>query len=143
VAPSLDRLSRSLQDPIGLVAELRRRQVGFRSLHEALDTTTPGCRLVFHAFAALAEFIRELTVEGTHEGLDAARTRGVRLGRPPARTPEQVRQARPAEQAHAVVERECGGVTVVVDGDALRVATDPARAPDLNPGPGRRRPGHA
>jgi DNA invertase Pin-like site-specific DNA recombinase len=92
--PSLDRLSRSLQDLITLVAELRRRGVGFRSLHEALDTTTPGGRLVFHVFAALAEFIRELIVEGTREGLDAARARGVRLGRPPALTAEQVRHAR-------------------------------------------------
>ena len=64
------------------------------SLHEALDTTTPGGRLVFHVFAALAEFIRELIVEGTREGLDAARTRGVRLGRPPAMTAEQIRHAR-------------------------------------------------
>ncbi len=94
VVPSLDRLSRSLQDLITLVAELRRRGVGFRSLHEALDTTTPGGRLVFHVFAALAEFIRELIVEGTREGLDAARARGVRLGRPPALTAEQVRHAR-------------------------------------------------
>ncbi len=94
VVPSLDRLSRSLSDLIGLVAELRRRGVGFCSLHEALDTTTPGGRLVFHVFAALAEFIRELIVEGTHEGLDAARARGQRLGRPPALTPEQVRYAR-------------------------------------------------
>ena len=45
-------------------------------------------------FAALAEFIRELIVEGTREGLDAARARGQRLGRPPAMTGEQVRQAR-------------------------------------------------
>jgi DNA invertase Pin-like site-specific DNA recombinase len=94
VVPSLDRLSRSLQDLIGLVAELRRRGVGFRSLHEALDTTTPGGRLVFHVFAALAEFIRELIVEGTREGLDAARARGQRLGRPPALTADQIRQAR-------------------------------------------------
>jgi len=94
VVPSLDRLSRSLQELIGLVTELRRRGVGFRSLHEALDTNTPGGRLVFHVFAALAEFIRELIVEGTREGLDAARARGVRLGRPPAMTPEQVRHAR-------------------------------------------------
>jgi DNA invertase Pin-like site-specific DNA recombinase len=94
VVPSLDRLSRSLQDLIGIVAELRRRGVGFWSLHEALDTTTPGGRLVFHVFAALAEFIRELIVEGTREGLDAARARGQRLGRPPALTPEQVRHAR-------------------------------------------------
>src|SRR5919198_824494 len=104
VVPSLDRLSRSLQDLIGLVAELRRRGVGFCSLHEALDTTTPGGRLVFHIFAALAEFIRELIIEGTHEGLAAARARGVRLGRPPAMTPEQVRSARTllAEPEHSV-----------------------------------------
>lgn len=94
VVPSLDRLSRSLQDLITLVAQLRRRGIGFRSLHEALDTTTPGGRLVFHVFAALAEFIRELIVEGTREGLAAARARGARLGRPPAMTPEQVRHAR-------------------------------------------------
>jgi DNA invertase Pin-like site-specific DNA recombinase len=50
--------------------------------------------LVFHVFAALAEFIRELIVQGTHEGLVAARARGVRLGRPPAMTQEQVRHTR-------------------------------------------------
>jgi DNA invertase Pin-like site-specific DNA recombinase len=94
VVPSLDRLGRSLQDLIAIVAGLRKRGIGFRSLHEALDTTTPGGRLVFHVFAALAEFIRELIVEGTHEGLAAARARGTRLGRPPAMTPEQVRHAR-------------------------------------------------
>ncbi|MFE3105626.1 recombinase family protein [Nocardia tengchongensis] len=63
-------------------------------MHEALDTTTPGRRLVFHVFAALAEFIRELIVKGTNEGLAAARARGQRLGRPPAMTDEQIRQAR-------------------------------------------------
>jgi DNA invertase Pin-like site-specific DNA recombinase len=93
VVPSLDRLGRSLQDLITIVASLRRRGIGFRSLKEALDTTTPGGRLVFHVFAALAEFIRELIVEGTLEGLDAARARGQRLGRPPAMTAEQIRHA--------------------------------------------------
>ena len=52
----LSRLGRSLQDLITIVADLRRRNVGFRSLREQLDTTTPGGRLVFHVFAALAEF---------------------------------------------------------------------------------------
>ncbi|MFC4048399.1 recombinase family protein [Actinomadura syzygii] len=94
VVPSLDRLGRSLQDLIAIVAGLRKRGIGFRSLHEAIDTTTPGGRLVFHVFAALAEFIRELIVQGTKEGLAAARARGQRLGRPPALTPEQIRQAR-------------------------------------------------
>src|SRR3954464_12788697 len=48
VVPSLDRLGRSTQDPISIVAGLRKRGIGFRSLHESLDTTTPGGRLVFH-----------------------------------------------------------------------------------------------
>jgi DNA invertase Pin-like site-specific DNA recombinase len=91
VVPSLDRLSRSLAGLIAIVTTLRRQGVGFKSLHEALDTTTPGGRLVFHVFAALAEFIRELIVEGTREGLAAARARGVRLGRQQAMTAEQIR----------------------------------------------------
>src|SRR5690242_2635664 len=94
IVPSLDRLGRSIQDLITIVGDLRRENIGFRSLHESLDTTTPGGRLVFHVFAALAEFIRELIVQGTHEGLAAARARGQRLGRPPAMTPEQIRHAR-------------------------------------------------
>ena len=94
VVASLDRLSGSLQDLIGIVAELRRRGVGFRSLHERLDTTTPGGRLVFHVFVALAEFIRELIVEGTREGLDAARARGRVGGRPSVMTPEKLAAAR-------------------------------------------------
>ncbi|MFF0794188.1 recombinase family protein [Streptomyces spiralis] len=94
VVPSLDRLGRSIQDLIAIVSGLRKRGIGFQSLHEALDTTTPGGRLVFHVFAALAEFIRELIVQGTHEGLEAARARGERIGRPPAMNPEQIRHAR-------------------------------------------------
>ena len=92
--PGLDRLSRSLADLIAIVGTLRRRGVGFKSLHAALDTTTPGGRLAFHVFAALAEFIRELIAEGTREGPDAARARGARLARPPAMTAEQIRHAR-------------------------------------------------
>jgi DNA invertase Pin-like site-specific DNA recombinase len=98
----LDRLSRSLQDLIVMVAELRRREVGFRSLHEQLDTTTPGGRLVFHVFAALAEFIRELIVEGTREGLDAARARGRVGGRPPVMTPEKIAAAQSLLPEHSI-----------------------------------------
>ncbi len=65
-----------------MVGELRERGIGFTSLHENLDTTTPGGRLVFHVFAALAEFIRELIVIGTKEGLASARARGRVGGRP-------------------------------------------------------------
>ncbi|MFE7216198.1 recombinase family protein [Streptomyces sp. NPDC057611] len=94
VVPSLDRYGRSLQDLINMVAELRERGVGFTSLHENLDTTTPGGRLVCHVFAALAEFIRELIVIGTNEGLAAARARGRVGGRPSVATEEVIRAAR-------------------------------------------------
>jgi DNA invertase Pin-like site-specific DNA recombinase len=94
IVPSLDRPSRSLSDLVILVAQLRQRGVGFMSLHERLDTTTPGGRLIFHVFAALAEFIRELIAEHTRAGLRAARDGGQRLGRPPALSPMQVRHAR-------------------------------------------------
>jgi DNA invertase Pin-like site-specific DNA recombinase len=94
VVPALDRLSRSLQDLITVVADLRRRGVGFTSLRENLDTTTPGGRLVFHVFAALAEFIRELIIAGTRDGLAAARARGRVGGRPTVVTPELLRAAR-------------------------------------------------
>jgi DNA invertase Pin-like site-specific DNA recombinase len=93
VVTSLDRLSRSLQDLINLVADLRRRQVGFQSLHENLETT-PGGRLIFHVFAALAEFVRELIVAGTREGLAAARQRGHVGGRPNVMTPEMITATR-------------------------------------------------
>ncbi|MBU3865571.1 recombinase family protein [Streptomyces sp. 4503] len=94
VVPSLDRYGRSLQDLVNMVAELRTRGIGFQSLHEALDTTTPGGRLVFHVFAALAEFIRELIVQGTHEGLAAARARGRVGGRPTVVNDDLLRMAR-------------------------------------------------
>ncbi|MFG1709882.1 recombinase family protein [Nonomuraea sp. M3C6] len=94
IVPSLDRYGRSLQDLINMVAELRERGIGFTSLHENLDTTTPGGRLVFHVFAALAEFIRELIVIGTNEGLAAARERGRVGGRPSVATEEVIRAAR-------------------------------------------------
>ncbi|WUF04763.1 recombinase family protein [Streptomyces sp. NBC_00487] len=108
VVPSLDRLGRSIQDLIAIVSGLRKRGVGFTSLHEALDTTTPDGRLVFHVFAALAEFVRELIVQGTNEGLDAARVRGARLGRPPAMTDEQVPHARDSRPhgEHRHLDRE-------------------------------------
>ncbi|MCO8301801.1 recombinase family protein, partial [Streptomyces sp. RKCA744] len=94
VVPSLDRYGRSLQDLINMVAELRERGIGFTSLHGNLDTTTPGGRIVSHVFAALAEFIRELIVIGTKEGLAAARARGRVGGRPSVATEEIIRAAR-------------------------------------------------
>ena len=78
----LDRLGRSLPHLLECVAALRERQIGFRSLQESLDTTTSGGKLVFHVFAALAEFERDLLRERTRAGLAAARARGRKGGRP-------------------------------------------------------------
>lgn len=77
----LDRLGRSIRNLIDVVADLDARGVGFRSLQENIDTTTSGGKLVFHVFAALAEFERSLIIERTQAGLAAARARGRSGGR--------------------------------------------------------------
>ena len=89
----LDRLGRSLPHLIETVAGLERRGVGFRSLTEAIDTTTPGGRLVFHLFAALGQFERDLIRERTRAGLVAAAARGRQGGRQPVVTAEKLRRA--------------------------------------------------
>jgi len=89
----LDRLGRSLPHLIDTVRRLEERGVGFRSLQESIDTTTPGGRLVFHVFASLAEFERDLIRERTQAGLAAARARGRRGGRPTVLSPVKRKQA--------------------------------------------------
>ena len=78
----LDRLGRSLSHLVEMVQQLLEGGVGFRSLQESIDTTTSGGRLIFHLFASLAEFERDLIRERTSAGLSAARARG-RKGRRP------------------------------------------------------------
>lgn len=68
----LDRLGRSLKDLVSIITDLELRNIGFRSVTEAIDTTTPGGKLVFHIFAALAEFERTLIQDRTKAGLAAA-----------------------------------------------------------------------
>jgi len=85
----LDRLARSLKHLIELIAQLEERKIGFRSITEAIDTTTSGGKLVFHIFGALAEFERNLISERTQAGLEAARARGRKGGRPPTLSHKQ------------------------------------------------------
>lgn len=75
----LDRLGRSLKHPIETISILAERGVGLKSLTEQIGATTPGGKLVFHVFGALAEFERDVIRERTNAGLVAARARG-RLG---------------------------------------------------------------
>jgi hypothetical protein len=80
----LDRLGRSLRHLIDLVAELRQREIGFRSICDGVvDTTTASGELVFHIFTVLAQFERRPIQERTRAGLTAARARGRLGGRPP------------------------------------------------------------
>src|SRR5512147_2729050 len=80
----LDRLGRSLTDLVETIQSRSQRGVGFRSLQEQLDTASSGGKLIFHIFASLAEFERDLIRERTHAGLAAARARGRKGGRPRA-----------------------------------------------------------
>jgi DNA invertase Pin-like site-specific DNA recombinase len=90
----LDRLGRSLKDLIEKLTELHNRKIGFKSLTENIDTTTSGGKLIFHIFGALAEFERDLIKERTEAGLQAARERGRRGGRPKALTEKKLAMAR-------------------------------------------------
>ena len=90
----LDRLGRSLPHLVDLVNELKQRSVGFRSLQENLDTTSGTGKLVFHLFASLAEFERDLIRERTMAGLAAARARGRLGGRPRSLEDKQVTLAK-------------------------------------------------
>ena len=78
----LERLGRLLQHLIAVVAQFAERGIGFKSLTEQIDTTTPGGKLIFHVFGALAEFERDLIRERTQTGLAAVRARGRLGGRP-------------------------------------------------------------
>lgn len=89
----LDRLGRNLQDLIRIVTELEDKGVTFKSLKESIDTRGPAGKLVFHLFASLAQFERELLRERTMAGLDAAKARGRRGGRPTSLTLAQQKAA--------------------------------------------------
>jgi DNA invertase Pin-like site-specific DNA recombinase len=101
---------------IETIEDLRERDIGFRSLTEALATTTAQGRLVFHMFGALAEFERSLIRERTQAGLAAARCLGRKGGRPPKLTDDDI------EAAKALLANPNIGVAQI----ALRLGVSPA-----------------
>jgi len=91
VVTRLDRLARSTRDLLDIAERLRDADAGLRSLAEPwADTTSPAGRMVLTVFAGIAEFERTLILGRTSAGREAAKQRGVRFGRPPALTPDQV-----------------------------------------------------
>ncbi|MGH8210682.1 MAG: recombinase family protein, partial [Steroidobacteraceae bacterium] len=85
----LDRLSRSLRDVLMLMERIQEKKAGFRSLTEAIDTTTPAGRMMMQMVASFAEFERAMLKERTQAGLDSARKDGRIGGRRPKLKPQQ------------------------------------------------------
>lgn len=90
----LDRLARSTRQLLETVEHLNQRQLGLKIINQNIDTTRTGGRLIFSVFGAIAEFEREIIRERTHAGLDAARSRGRKGGRPRALSDKDLKQAR-------------------------------------------------
>jgi DNA invertase Pin-like site-specific DNA recombinase len=90
----LDRLGRNLADLVRLIAELEQRKVNFESRAEKIETNSPTGGLVFHVFAALAEFERNLIRQRTVAGLKAARARGRKGGRPAKLSAKEIKTVR-------------------------------------------------
>lgn len=94
VVSRLDRLGRNLSDLVQIVADLERSGISFESIAEKIETGSAAGKLVFHVFAALAEFERSLIRERTRAGLEAARARGRSGGRKPKLGERQIREIR-------------------------------------------------
>ena len=93
----LDRLGRSLKNLVDIVGQLIKQDVGLKSLHDNIDTTTPQGRLTFNIFASLAEFERDLISERTKAELEAARARGRNGGKPKGLSQQAISTACAAE----------------------------------------------
>lgn len=105
VVTEFSRLSRSVRDLTGIVDDLHARGIQFRSLAEQIDTSSATGELVFHVIGSINQFIRRLIVEGTNEGLAAARREGKQLGRPPKLDAAGIERARAKlAEAGATVE---------------------------------------
>ena len=127
----LDRLGRSLPHLLQIVTTLQAQGVAFRSLTEQMDTTTPQGAFLFSVFGALAQYERALTQERIRAGLEAARRRGKRGGRPRAISPEQLDAILAALHAGASKAAICRtfGVKRTTLSDALaRVDMPPVRS---------------
>lgn len=90
----LDRLGRSVKQLVDMVGELHKRGIQFKSVTDAIDTGTPAGRFFFHVMASLAEMERELIIERTRAGLDAAKQLGRKGGRKPKMTSSKIESAK-------------------------------------------------
>ena len=110
----LDRLGRSVKGLVDLVEDLRSQGIDFVSVTDSIDTTTPAGRFFFHVMASLAQMERELIVERTKAGLEAARKRGRIGGRPRKMTTSKIESARKLLDAGTPVKDVAGNLGVSI-----------------------------
>jgi DNA invertase Pin-like site-specific DNA recombinase len=115
VITRLSRAMRSLRNLLEVADQLRERGIGLKVLKQDIDTSSPTGRLLFHILAAIDEFQRELIVEGTNEGLAAARARGRTGGRKPKLSPAQVKVAREMYDAKGADGKRAYTVQMIAD----------------------------
>jgi DNA invertase Pin-like site-specific DNA recombinase len=127
VVTRMSRAMRSLKHMLALVDELQAKGAGLKVLKQDIDTTTPNGRLIFHIFAAIDEFQRELIVEGTNEGLAAAKARGKLGGRKPSYTEHQAKTARSLHAQGELTAEEIGRVIGVSRATVYRMIKDDAQ----------------
>jgi DNA invertase Pin-like site-specific DNA recombinase len=108
----LDRIGRSIKNLIDIVDQFKTHGVDFISLHNQIDTSTPTGRFTFNLFAALAEFEREMIVERTMAGLQASKQKGIKAGRKPGLTPENLKTAK---RAYRMKTKENYSITEIVE----------------------------
>lgn len=131
----LDRLGRSLPHLVETVRSLVAQGIGFKSLREDLDTTTPGGKLIFHIFASLAEFERDVIRERTQAGLSAARARGRSGGRPQGVNEKKRRAALALKKDPARTVKEICQIVGISRNTYYKYTADPKPAfPDRAPG---------
>lgn len=120
----LDRLGRSMQNLVDLMATFDGRGVQFRSLTEAIDTSNPGGTLVFNIFGSLAQFERDLIRERTRAGLAAALARGRKGGRPAKLDEKQVREVRRLYESKSVTVNQIAAMMDVGRSTIYRCVKD-------------------
>ena len=106
VVYKLDRLARSVKQLISLINSLNEKGVHFKSLSEQIDTSTSGGKLIFHIFASVAEFERDIIRERTYSGLKAARARGRQGGRPKLLNEEKAARLRELKKNYNLSVKE-------------------------------------
>lgn len=114
-----DRFSRSVADLVASLEEFGSLGIGFISIHEQIDTTSPTGRVVFAVMAGMAEFEREILRERVRAGPARARERGVRLGQPPALDATRVLELRREGLSVRAIARRIQAAASSV-GDLLR-----------------------